>query len=272
MSSNDRPRAATAAGKKSASPSPARGKSATASSSAPRRTGSVSSNSTKKASGGELSIAHYYTRAKSSTAPTTKKASSTSSSSAKLTVEAPHEESTKDDGELPQLTPTEAKDAAKHLPSPTKTPAAASTGKRPCAGGEKEGVDPPKRPRLRGAEESRADGTKVTAGPVPDVSLDLDRAVVILREHLVPPARAKSTLASLRAFDLDLKYGPCVGIERLVRWNRAAKFHLAPPADLGPVLRAAAFVNKQDPRHPVWDAVPARDVIESLFVGYADVM
>ncbi|KNE71338.1 hypothetical protein AMAG_15576 [Allomyces macrogynus ATCC 38327] len=271
MSSNDRPRAATAAGKKSASPSPLRGKATTASSSAPRRAAPGSSNSAKKTSSGEQSIAHYFTSAKS-TAPTTKKASSASSSSGKPTVETPHEESTKDDGELPHLTPTEAKDAVKHLPSPTKTPAAASTGKRPWVGGEKEAVDPPKRPRLRGAEDSRADRTKVATEPVPDISLDLDRAVAILHEHLTPLTRAKSTLASLRAFDLDLKYGPCVGIARLDRWNRAAKFHLAPPADLGPVLRAAAFVNKQDPRHPVWDAVPACDVLESLFAEYADVM
>ncbi|KAJ3359180.1 hypothetical protein GGF32_009552 [Allomyces javanicus] len=270
MSSNDFPRAASAAGKKSASPSPSRGKSATASGSMPRRTAPGSASSTKKTSSGEPSIAHYFTRAKSSTAPTKKASSSTSS--AKTTVETAHEESTKGDDELSQLTPTDAKDAAKHLPSPTKTPASARTGKRPWVGGEKEAVEPPKRPRLRGAEKGRADRAQAAAGTDPEPMLDLDRAVAILHEHLTSPARAKSTLASLRAFDLDLKYGPCVGIARLVRWNRAVKFHLAPPADLGPVLRAAAFVNKQDPRHPVWDAVPARDVLESLFAEYADVM
>ncbi|KAJ3370127.1 hypothetical protein GGF31_004746 [Allomyces arbusculus] len=253
-------------GPKSASPTTSRGKSATTGGT-PRRAGSTSSNSTKKALSGEQSIAHYFTRAKSSTVLAKKKASLTSSG--EQAAVAPHEESTEGEGEQSPLTPTESKDAAKHLPSPTKTPA----GKRPWTGPEKEAVEPPKRPRLRGAEEGRgAERAQPIAGSVPDVTLDLDRAVATLHEHLTPPARAKSTLASLRAFDLDYKYGSCVGIARLARWNRAAKFHLAPPADLGPVLRAAAFVNKQDPQHPVWDVVPARDVLESLFVEYADVM
>lgn len=43
----------------------------------------------------------------------------------------------------------------------------------------------------------------------------------------------------LRAFDLNSKFGPCVGMTRLERWERAEKFGLAPPADVKALLEAA---------------------------------
>lgn len=36
----------------------------------------------------------------------------------------------------------------------------------------------------------------------------------------------------LRQFDLATKYGPCVGMTRLERWERAERFGLAPPKEV----------------------------------------
>ena len=36
----------------------------------------------------------------------------------------------------------------------------------------------------------------------------------------------------LRVFDLSSKYGPCVGITRLQRWERAKKWGLNPPEEV----------------------------------------
>lgn len=53
----------------------------------------------------------------------------------------------------------------------------------------------------------------------------------------------------LRVFDLTSKYGPCVGVTRLQRWERAKKWGLNPPDEVGlpcgllvvPVLTADSF-------------------------------
>jgi len=36
----------------------------------------------------------------------------------------------------------------------------------------------------------------------------------------------------LRKFDMDPKFGPCVGLSRMDRWNRASRLGLDPPAYL----------------------------------------
>ncbi|KAI8139399.1 DNA polymerase delta, subunit 4-domain-containing protein [Fennellomyces sp. T-0311] len=40
----------------------------------------------------------------------------------------------------------------------------------------------------------------------------------------------------LRKFDLDYKFGPCVGLTRIERWNRAQKLGLEPPQSVKDVL------------------------------------
>ncbi|KAI7853971.1 DNA polymerase delta, subunit 4-domain-containing protein [Circinella umbellata] len=40
----------------------------------------------------------------------------------------------------------------------------------------------------------------------------------------------------LRKFDLDYQFGPCVGLTRLERWNRAKKLGLNPPQEVKDVL------------------------------------
>lgn len=41
----------------------------------------------------------------------------------------------------------------------------------------------------------------------------------------------------LRHFDMNMAYGPCIGMGRLERWERANKLGLKPPAEVGNLLR-----------------------------------
>ncbi|RHZ89307.1 hypothetical protein Glove_16g167 [Diversispora epigaea] len=45
----------------------------------------------------------------------------------------------------------------------------------------------------------------------------------------------------LRSFDLDYKYGPCVGVKRLDRWERAYRLGMDPPLDV-----KVAIINSND--------------------------
>ncbi|KAK9120342.1 hypothetical protein Syun_017959 [Stephania yunnanensis] len=40
----------------------------------------------------------------------------------------------------------------------------------------------------------------------------------------------------LREFDMNMAYGPCIGMSRLSRWERADKLGLNPPEEVGVVL------------------------------------
>ncbi|CAG8706759.1 18827_t:CDS:2, partial [Dentiscutata erythropus] len=44
----------------------------------------------------------------------------------------------------------------------------------------------------------------------------------------------------LNEFDLNYKYGPCVGLKRLDRWKRAKKFGLNPPLEVKELLMTTA--------------------------------
>ncbi|CAG8571789.1 8336_t:CDS:2, partial [Racocetra fulgida] len=68
-------------------------------------------------------------------------------------------------------------------------------------------------------------------------------------EHKYPNKKLKSSDKSdiqnetiteaekvLQAFDLNYKYGPCVGLKRLDRWERARKFGLNPPTEVKELL------------------------------------
>ncbi|CAJ2677988.1 unnamed protein product [Trifolium pratense] len=41
----------------------------------------------------------------------------------------------------------------------------------------------------------------------------------------------------LQQFDMDTKYGPCIGMTRLERWERAVKFGMNPPEEIGNLLK-----------------------------------
>ncbi|KAI8540606.1 hypothetical protein RHMOL_Rhmol09G0276100 [Rhododendron molle] len=43
----------------------------------------------------------------------------------------------------------------------------------------------------------------------------------------------------LRQFDMNMKYGPCLGMTRLARWERAHSLGLNPPKDVERLLRQA---------------------------------
>lgn len=53
-----------------------------------------------------------------------------------------------------------------------------------------------------------------------------------------PPAINPGVRQFLRAFDLDLAYGPCLGMTRLHRWKRADAAGLHPPAAVRDLLLA----------------------------------
>ncbi|KZV40934.1 hypothetical protein F511_05179 [Dorcoceras hygrometricum] len=42
----------------------------------------------------------------------------------------------------------------------------------------------------------------------------------------------------LRQFDMNMAYGPCLGMSRLDRWKRATALGLQPPEEIGRLLRA----------------------------------
>lgn len=39
-------------------------------------------------------------------------------------------------------------------------------------------------------------------------------------------------LDKLKTFDLTLRFGPCVGLSRMTRWNRAKELGLDPPQEI----------------------------------------
>uniref|UniRef100_A0A8C4KKK1 DPOD4 polymerase n=1 Tax=Dromaius novaehollandiae TaxID=8790 RepID=A0A8C4KKK1_DRONO len=77
------------------------------------------------------------------------------------------------------------------------------------------------------------------------------------------PGRAPAPAAScpdpavldmLRRFDLSWEYGPCTGITRLQRWERAQALGLSPPAP----VRDALLEHQDDPAvtYSLWHEYP----------------
>ncbi|XP_055809420.1 uncharacterized protein LOC129878213 [Solanum dulcamara] len=48
----------------------------------------------------------------------------------------------------------------------------------------------------------------------------------------------------LRQFDTNMTYGPCLGLSRLDRWERAKNLGLNPPRDVEPILRSSKVCNE----------------------------
>ncbi|OWF53108.1 DNA polymerase delta subunit 4-like [Mizuhopecten yessoensis] len=61
----------------------------------------------------------------------------------------------------------------------------------------------------------------------------------------------KSEKDFLREFDMNLEFGPCIGISRLERWERAQKHGLEPPLEVKELLTR----HQDDPRYTqcVWN-------------------
>ena len=59
---------------------------------------------------------------------------------------------------------------------------------------------------------------------------------------------------ALKRFDLEAKYGPCIGLSRKQRWNRANRYGLAPPAKVRELLE---LLDANDERqHALWHNNP----------------
>ncbi|XP_077461007.1 DNA polymerase delta subunit 4 isoform X2 [Stigmatopora argus] len=58
----------------------------------------------------------------------------------------------------------------------------------------------------------------------------------------------------LRQFDLDWKFGPCTGISRLQRWDRAKLHGLNPPEDIQDLLLLKQ--DDQDYNPSLWGEYP----------------
>lgn len=53
----------------------------------------------------------------------------------------------------------------------------------------------------------------------------------------------------LRLFDLNPRYGPFVGIDRMTRWNRAQKLGLNPPLNIKHMLEMDSTIKQRDGGH-----------------------
>ncbi|KAJ3300195.1 hypothetical protein HK104_003423 [Borealophlyctis nickersoniae] len=78
-------------------------------------------------------------------------------------------------------------------------------------------------------------------------------------EELQLPERIKELLADkektiemLKAFDLNYSWGPCVGLTRSERWERAKKLELEPPEDIGLLLSTSLAKDDPDIREALW--------------------
>ncbi|NWX35472.1 DPOD4 polymerase, partial [Notiomystis cincta] len=75
---------------------------------------------------------------------------------------------------------------------------------------------------------------------------DKDKVQVKVRDcprALLQPSLDPALLEMLRRFDLSWEYGPCTGITRLQRWERAQDLGLSPP---GPI-RDALLEHQDNP-------------------------
>lgn len=90
-----------------------------------------------------------------------------------------------------------------------------------------------KRSSTRSAAPAKGDVVRApTAAPAPGVAA-----------QAAPRALKPEELEDmLRKFDLNPRYGPFVGIDRLERWERADRFGLDPPADIRKHLLAGHAV------------------------------
>ncbi|KAG5849624.1 hypothetical protein ANANG_G00112910 [Anguilla anguilla] len=67
------------------------------------------------------------------------------------------------------------------------------------------------------------------------------------------PEKEKDLL-ELQQFDLDWRYGPCTGISRLQRWERAELYGLKPPQTVRDLLRRSG--EETDYTHCLWHDYP----------------
>ncbi|KAJ1537239.1 DNA polymerase delta subunit 4 [Nowakowskiella sp. JEL0078] len=63
----------------------------------------------------------------------------------------------------------------------------------------------------------------------------------------------QEALDILKSFDLDVKYGPCIGITRRERWNRAQQLNLDPPVLVDQLL--LKYKNDAEMSQSCWNGI-----------------
>lgn len=101
--------------------------------------------------------------------------------------------------------------------------------------------------------------------PPPNIvrpELDEDDAAYLAAAKVIRQAKQTPVLHTqpntietiLRDFDMTGKYGPCVGITRLERFNRAKKMKMAPPVIVGQILETQQAHDRTEYKHEVRNA------------------
>ncbi|KAI9094341.1 DNA polymerase delta, subunit 4 [Phlyctochytrium arcticum] len=79
------------------------------------------------------------------------------------------------------------------------------------------------------------------------------KALKELPTHLQSVLSDKELLVdTLKSFDLDYKFGPCVGLTRLERWKRAEMLDLDPPKDIYLLLTTPQATHDDALREALW--------------------
>uniref|UniRef100_A0A452I092 DNA polymerase delta 4, accessory subunit n=1 Tax=Gopherus agassizii TaxID=38772 RepID=A0A452I092_9SAUR len=114
----------------------------------------------------------------------------------------------------------------------------------------------------RGGARSPRTSTELSAWVVKRQHRDPDTKEGSLQPEAVPvPAESPTDsslhpaqLEMLKQFDLSWEYGPCTGITRLQRWERAESLGLSPPL----VVRETLLEHEGDPSfmHCLWHDYP----------------
>ncbi|CCG81598.1 DNA polymerase delta subunit 4 [Taphrina deformans PYCC 5710] len=84
---------------------------------------------------------------------------------------------------------------------------------------------------------------------------EIVRAADLIRSAKKTPAlhtRPTNVETILRDFDLTGKYGPCVGISRLDRYNRAVAMKMNPPVEVGKILNTQQAQEQAEYKHDLF--------------------
>ncbi|RZC66555.1 hypothetical protein C5167_010240 [Papaver somniferum] len=69
------------------------------------------------------------------------------------------------------------------------------------------------------------------------IAFSFSMGKVLIVRHFVDDHN--ETEEMLRQFEMNMKYGPCIGMTRLARWERAKNLGMNPPKEIETCLRQA---------------------------------
>jgi DNA polymerase delta subunit 4 len=67
-----------------------------------------------------------------------------------------------------------------------------------------------------------------------------------------PTISREQALLILRKFDLQSEFGPCVGLSRLERWQRAQRLGKHPPCEVHEILMEPCYASQPDIQQHLW--------------------